>query len=560
MPMPRSRFFRIEIRGVHGAAVLLAFLSAANSVLALFRDRLLASSFGASRELDIYYAAFRVPDAIFSLSLFLVASTAFIPIFVETRATSSKRARDFFDSVISAFLIGICIVGIIAFIAMPRLANIVVPGFSEADRLRVAELSRMLLLSPIFLGLSSIFSAVVQASNKFLSFAFAPILYNLGIVLGVMFLLPNLGLPGLALGVVIGAFAHMAVQVPTLARVGTLPRLRMDGVEELGKLVRYSFPRATALSFNQLTILVLTAFASLLGAGSIAIFNLSQNLSFLPLTVIALSYSTAAFPTMVELALQKDKKIFFDHLVFATRSILFWTLPIFGLFLVFRAHLVRLVLGAGAFAWLDTHLTTASLLLFSYAIVTQSLVTLFVRAYYALGRVREPVLYSAISTLVTIIVALTGVLLVEKSIYVKQIFGFFVRLRIEADIAFLSLPLAYSVGAFVNAILLGAGLISLNGKEPLRELARSIAPIAIVACGVSVSGFIALKALGPYFALESFLSVLLQAGIAAGVALAVGVVLCIVLRVREFEELLEAFRARRRVPSRDVLQPDVEHL
>jgi len=556
----QTRFFRIEIRGVHRAAFLLALLSAGNSVLALLRDRLLASAFGASRELDIYYAAFRIPDVIFSLSLFFVASTAFIPIFLEERAVSAKRAQSFFDSVASIFLVGICIMSFFAYVFMPQLAGFIVPGFGASERMRVVELARLFLLSPIFLGLSSIFSAVVQASGRFLSYALAPILYNLGIIAGATLLLPRFGLLGLAVGVVSGAFLHMMIQIPTLLRLRELPRLRLRISKDVPRLLRYSFPRACALSLNQLTLVVLTALASLLGAGAIAIFNLSQNLSVLPLTIIALSYSIAAFPTMVELALKDDKKIFFEHLVSATRSILFWTLPVFGLFLVFRAHVVRLVLGAGAFAWVDTHLTTASLLLFSYAIVTQSLVTLFVRAYYALGRVREPILYSIVATVITIVIALAGVMLVEKNIAVSALFSFFVRLRIKADIAFLSLPLAYSVGAFVNAALLCFGLLRLNGKGAAKELLQTVFPIALVAIAMSLAGFGVLKLLGPYFELESFFEVLAQAAIAGFAALAVGIALCEALKVREYRELKQALFSKESTRVRDLLQPDVEHL
>lgn len=546
---------------MHRAAFLLALLGAGNSILALFRDRLLASSFGASRTLDIYYAAFRVPDTIFSLSLFVVASTAFIPIFLEERTVSRQRAQDFFDSVVGVFILGISVMGVIAWLLMPRLVVFVVPGFSSYEQQQVMHLARILLLSPVFLGLSGIFSAVVQASHRFFSYALAPILYNLGIIFGVLVLMPRLGLAGLAGGVVAGAFLHMVVQIPTLLRLHGFPRPQLKFARGFFRLVRYSFPRACALSFNQFTLMVLTALASFLGTGAIAIFNLSQNLFMLPLTIIGLSYSVAAFPTMAELALKDDKKIFFDHLVAAARSILFWTLPIFGLFLVLRAHIVRLVLGVGAFAWVDTHLTTASLLLFSYAIVTQSMVALFVRAYYALGRVREPILYSAAASLITIGIALAGVMLVEKSAAVAAFFSFFVRLRIKADIAFLSLPLAYSAGAFANAVLLGWGLLRLNGAGASRELFRAAFPITIVALAASLTGFGVLKALGPLFELESFIEVFLQASIAGLAAFVVGMFVCEVLSVREYRELKEAlFSKWRGAEKRDILQPEVEHL
>ncbi len=561
--MPLSRFFRVEIRGVHRVALLLAFMSLLNSFFGLFRDRLLASAFGASRSLDIYYAAFRIPDLIFTLSLFVVASTAFIPLFLERLGGSRQEADEFFDSVVSVFLFGIGIIGIVAYIFMPSLILFVAPGFSSAEQAIVVRLSRMLLLSPLFLGMSNIFSAVVQASRRFLSYAVAPIFYNLGIIVGVLLLLPRFGMIGIIAGVVLGAFAHMAIQIPTLARLGKLPRIRFRISRDVMRLVRYSFPRACALSLNQITILILTALASLLAAGDIAIFNLSLNLYALPLTIIGLSYSIAAFPTMAELALKKDKKVFFEHLTSATRFILFWTLPITGLFLIFRAHIVRLVLGAGAFAWVDTHLTIASLLLFSLAIVTQSLVTLFVRAYYALGRAREPILYNAIASIITIFIAITGVVLVEKSVFVARLFGFLLRIRMQtniSDIVFLSLPFAYSIGAFANALLLGFGLLRLNGREAFFQLLRAVAPIMLVTILMSLAGFGALKMIGPYFQLTSFLGVLMEAALAGLVAVVVGVVLFEMLGVREFRELKEALFAKVKERSVDIVQPETEHL
>ena len=415
--MVLSRFFRLESTGIHQAAFLLALSSIANTVFALFRDRLLAGSFGASRVLDIYYAAFRLPDMLFSLSLFFVASTAFIPLYLEYQGKSPESARRVFGSVITLFLGAIVVLLCIAFLALPVLIPRIVPGFSKEEQETTRLLSSIMLFSPLFLGLSSIVSGVVQSSKRFLSYALAPIAYNGGIILGVLVFLPVFGASGLALGVVMGAFFHLVVQIPTLIRLRVFPRARFTLDSESLQIIWYSFPRAAALSVNQLTLMVLTALASTLGAGSIAIFNLSQNLYALPLTVIGLSYSVAAFPTMAELAIKKDRLLFFQHLVSATRHVLFWTIPITGLFFVFRAHIVRLVLGTGAFAWVDTHLTIASLFLFSFAIMAQSLVTLFVRAFYALGKTREPILFNIISAVATIFLAFGVVSIIQKNYY-----------------------------------------------------------------------------------------------------------------------------------------------
>jgi putative peptidoglycan lipid II flippase len=555
--MAISNFFRIEPRGVHQAAFLLATTSVANGLLGLFRDRFLAAHFGASRELDIYYAAFRIPDMLFSLSLFFVASTAFIPLFLERKNKSESEAKDFYDSLFSIFFLSMGIIIILAFFVMPYATPYVVPGFDAAARAKTLLISRILLLSPLLLGLSNLVSGVVQASRKFLAYALAPIAYNVGIIFGILILSPRYGLAGIAYGVSVGALLHFLVQVPTLIRLHGLPRFRISMGSKPFQIFRYSFPRATALSLNQLTLFALTALASTLGAGAIAVFNLSNNLYTLPLVVIGLSYSVASFPVMAELALKEDKSLFFEHLLTATRHILFWTMPIAGLFMVLRAHIVRVILGAGAFAWVDTRLTAASLFLFSFAIVTQSLVTLFVRAYYALGKVREPIVYNIIASFVTIFIAVFSVWVMRENESIEIFFGNFLRIGDLRGIQFLSLPLAYSVGALVNALTLGVSIFRISGREEIQQLWRSARSILIISLVMAASAYSVLKLLG-FIELSSFTWVFAQGVCAFLAAFGMGIVLSEAMHVREYFEIKQALAGRfiKKAP----LQPETEHL
>ncbi|MDA1335075.1 MAG: hypothetical protein O2794_03635 [bacterium] len=561
--MVLSRFFKIELKGVHQAALLLAFTSIFNGVLGLFRDRLLASNFGASRMLDMYYAAFRVPDIIFSLSLFFIASTAFIPLFLEHRNRSQKEAQLFFDSIFSIFLGAVIVLVVIAFFVLPHVIPFVVPGFSLEEQANTLILSRIMLLSPVFFGISSIVSGVIQSAKKFFAYAMAPIMYNGGIILGILFFFPRYGFSGLAYGVVLGALLHLFVQLPTLLKLHSLPRIRFSRAARPFQIFKYSFPRAFALSFNQITLLILTAVASTLSAGAISIFNLSHSLYSLPLIIIGLSYSVAAFPSMAELALKNEKKVFFDHLVSATRHILFWTVPITALFIVFRAHIVRLVLGAGAFGWIDTHLTIASLFLFSFAIMAQSLVTLFVRAYYALAKVRQPILYNAISSAVIIFVAFFSIWILDTSLVFKEGFAKLLHVGLEniaeRDITLLGLPLAFSIGSLTNAILLGRGLFRMNGENEIKKLMRSFRRILAAAIGMSATAYLVLQVLGRSFTFDTFIGLSLQAGIALVVSLGVGMFLFRKLGVEEFEDIVSALHTKFR-KQKNVLQPEVEHL
>ncbi len=547
---------------MHQTALLLALMNIINGVLGLLRDRFLAAEFGASRSLDIYYAAFRLPDILFSLSLFFIASTAFIPLFIAREEESPKKAQEFFDSLVTIFVIAMIIAIAIVYRYMPQIIPFMVPGFSTDEITSTVMLSRIMLFSPLFLGFSSLISGVIQSSKRFFAYAIAPLFYNIGIIIGVIVFLPVWGIAGLAYGVVFGAALHMIVQVPTLLLIRAFPRLRVKLEARPFDIISYSFPRACALSLNQVSLLVLTAIASTLGVGTIAIFNLSHNLFALPLTIIGLSYSIAAFPTMAELVLKDEKTLFFRQFTNALRHILFWTVPATMLFVVFRAHIVRLVLGTGAFAWLDTHLTIASLFLFSLAIVTQSIVTLAVRAYYALGRIREPLWYNFASFLVTIAAALIGAFVLKEYMVTKQFFAWVLHIHIEdivaADIAFLALPFAYTLGSLVNAVLLLRSIFRLDGKTTRRALGFAARRIVGLGIAMAFAGYVTLSFFADAFLLETTLAVFMHAFLAGVISLAVGIALAERMKMPEYQEVKEAFIMR--FSRRDVLQPETEHL
>src|SRR3989338_5965765 len=375
-----KKIFRLierEISGLHEAAYLLGFFALLSQALGFLRDRLLASNFGAGEALDIYYAAFRVPDLIFIWSASMVSLSVLIPFLSKRREAGTAIARDFLDSVFSAFFAFIVVVSAVAFIFAPALSSLFFPGFEEEARSITAHLMRIMLLQPILLGISNLFASITQLERRFFVYAISPILYNLGIVIGVFFFYPAFGLSGLAFGVVLGAFLHLGIQIPAIARAKLMPRPRFT--IDVG-VVQEVF----------ITSLLLTALGSLLGVGSIAVFNLSWNLQSVPLAIVGASYSIAAFPTLAGLWTRGERSVFIATLSTAMRHILFWSMPSLVLFVVLRAQIVRTVLGSCAFDWGDTRLTAASLALFAASVVAQSISLLFTRGYYAAGKSRTP--------------------------------------------------------------------------------------------------------------------------------------------------------------------------
>ena len=296
-------FIGKEIRGLHEAAYLLAFFALSSQLLALVRDKLLAFTFGASHSLDVYYSAFRIPDIIFASVGSLVSASILLPYFIERFGKSNQEGKSFSNEIFTVFFTLIIIVSAIVYIIAPWLIPKVIPGFVNDPYLPQLILSmRIMLLSPIFLGLSNLFSSLTQMRHRFLVYAASPVVYNMGIIFGLLFAYPIFGISGLAIGVAIGAFLHMAIQVPFMSRDGFIPRLtRIVEWSKIKRIILTSLPRTITLSANQLASFVLIAIASLMVPGSISIFIFAFNIQAVPLTIIGASYSSAVFPTLSKL-------------------------------------------------------------------------------------------------------------------------------------------------------------------------------------------------------------------------------------------------------------------
>ncbi|TSC57448.1 MAG: virulence factor, partial [Parcubacteria group bacterium Greene0416_79] len=214
------KLFDREIGGLHEAAYLLGIFAFLSQLLGFLRDRLFASEFGAGPVLDAYYAAFRVPDLIFIVGASAVSLSVLIPFLGERLSEGKERARRFLDTVFSAFFLGMALISAVAYLVAPFLAGRFFPGFGEEQVAQTATLMRIMLLQPIFLGVSNLFASVTQLERRFFIYAASPILYNAGIIAGVLFLYPRVGVAGLAWGVALGALLHLAVQIPLLLRSG----------------------------------------------------------------------------------------------------------------------------------------------------------------------------------------------------------------------------------------------------------------------------------------------------------------------------------------------------
>lgn len=522
------------VRGLHEAAYILAGFSLLSQFLALFRDHTFARLFGAGPVLDAYFGAFKIPDAMFAFLTLFVSSYALVPM-LSGREKEEQGA--IVGNVLMTFGVFSALASAVLWLLMPSLAPYLFPGFAPDVLANTIMLSRIMLLQPILLGLSSIATSVVQVMRQFLIYSLAPILYNVGIIVGAVFFYPTLGIAGLAWGVVFGAVLHLSAQViPILGHLRhlarpTLATLRSSIVE----VALPSMPRALALSAQQVLLLVFAGIASLAAAGAVAALSFAFNLQSVPLTVIGISYAAAVFPALSALRAAGDAEGFVREVWASARHIIFWTMPAITLFVVLRAHIVRLVLGSGAFSWDDTRLTAAVLALFAVSLISQSLILVFSRAYYAAQKTLVPILVNFGGAAVAAALAFAGVVWIQHVDLWRYFLEAMFRVSDVPGTAVLAIPLAYSSALIVASLVFAWLFIRDFGSEgrTWHTLGVSFAA-SVIGAGAAYG---TLQALAPYVPLTVTLNVFIQ-GAAAGIAgLVVWLLTLYLLKSQELSEL-----------------------
>lgn len=536
--------FSREISGLHEAAYLLGFFAITSQLLGLFRDRLLAHVFGADTALDLYYAAFRIPDLIFVTMASLVSASVLIPFLNERFKHSQEEGKYFISAIFSVFGIGMVVVSAIVYVFMPELVGLLFPGFiSPEAQSELIMMSRVLLLSPFFLGLSNFFGSITQLQNRFFIYALSPVIYNLGIIAGILFFAPVLGTLGVVLGVILGAFLHFAIQIPFIISNGFFPRFIAPKFAIVREVALVSLPRTIALSSNELTEFFLISFASVMSAGSISVFNLSFNLASVPLSVIGVSYSLAAFPTLTKYFSSGDIKKYVEHLSTSLRHIIFLSVPIVVLFVVLRAQIVRVILGSGEFNWSDTRLTAAALALFVISIIPQSLMLLFTRARYSAGKTNLPLIINISGAFSTVMLTLILGKLFNAYPGLNLWLETLLRVDTLTGTSVLILPLAFSIGATISALL---HIVTFNNEHPkfFTPILKTFLQILGASICMGVVAYLTLNILDNFFPLDTFFGIFMQGFISGIFGLIVLVSLLVLSNSKELIDMSNAFHKK----------------
>ena len=460
------------------ASLILTVAALASRLLGWIRLLVIGSQFGASRELDAYFAAFRIPDAIFQLVVAGALSAALIPVFAGYRARGQDReAWQLASSVINLVLIALAALSLVMAVFAPIFVPIVAPGFDAPTTELTIRMTRVMLLSPVLIGMGAVVTGILNTYQQFTVPAIAPLLYNVAIIGAAIFLAPIMGVEGLAVGVAIGSLAHLAVQLPNLARVGQRYDLTIGlshpGVRRVAWLMG---PRTLGLAAGQINFLISTVLASGLPEGSLTAYNYAFQLSQIPVGVIGVSIAVALFPTLsADAALGRIGEIR-RQVAGAVRVLVFVAAPLTAVMIVLREPLTSVFYQYGLFSQSATDRTASALLFFAIGLVGHIVVHVLTRAFYAMQDTRTPVAWAIVAVAINVPLMATlvgpmgveGLALALSIASVIEVIGLLwsLRRRLESvdEVAIVRSVARAGVAALAAALLMLGGLTVVEGS------------------------------------------------------------------------------------------------
>ncbi|HWC57904.1 MAG TPA: lipid II flippase MurJ, partial [Candidatus Paceibacterota bacterium] len=321
------------------------------------------------------------------------------------------------------------------------------------------------------------------------------------------------------------------------------------------RIMLLSLPRTLSSSLSYITFIIMSALATLLAVGSVSILQFSYNIQTTPLMIIGVSYAMAAFPTLTKHFAEGEHDKFATVLRESLRTLVFFSLPITTLIIVLRAHIVRIILGAGAFSWNDTRLVAAALACFAISIVAQSAVLLLVRAFFAMGETKKPLKINAISFVITAVLAGGFLYLLSRNNAFHALVAATLRVGDLPYIAVVALPFAFSIGQLVNAFLLWRALRKAGVRKTV-ALKRSVLNYCSVSVLAAVAAYGTLVIIGGAVRGKTFIEVFIQAALASIVGFGVYGYIMYALRDPEMLQFLTAIRSKFWKPKEVPIVPE----
>ncbi|QQG44809.1 MAG: murein biosynthesis integral membrane protein MurJ [Candidatus Roizmanbacteria bacterium] len=430
-------------KSMFSSTLILASMIVVARIFGFIRYRVLAGYFTAE-QLDIYFAAFRLPDLIFEILISGALTASFIPFYIKYQ--NNKKLQDEYISsiinILTLFLFGLIIV--LTIFSYP-LISFITPGFDKEKIKQIAFFSQILLFGQLpFLALGNFLTGISQAKRMFLIPAIAPILYNVMIIVMTFIFASSLNLLAPVIGVIFGALLFLLVQLPIISLAQFHYQLIIKKAQELWDFFRMIVPRVFTIIIAQIDVTIDLTLASLAGAGSYTVFYFAQHLQLLPVAVLGIAFGQASLPYLSDMYQQKKfedlKRVIIDSIL----SLFFFTIPIASFFIFARTPVIRLFFGGPKFDWDATVLTAVTLSYFSLALPFHAIYYFITRCFYALFDSKTPFYLSFISLLVNITLSVLFILILKLPVW--------------------SLAISFSVAMILNVILLMIILyIKLNG-------------------------------------------------------------------------------------------------
>ena len=470
--MVKSGIFSRTQNTILSAAFVLALAYGVSAVLGLVRSRLMATFFGDSLELTVFYLADRIPSLIYSVLAVGALATVFIPVFAEELEKGKDKAFKTASNAITLCMVVYLALSLVVIGFAPQVVNLISAGrLDDHSILLGARLMRIMLVSQLLLVLSSFFGCVLQSFKYFLIPALAPILYNLGLIFGLIFLTPDFGIYAPAIGAVMGAFLHLGIQAVFIGNTGFSYTFRLTLADSASlKMLKLLPARILALTAGQISLTITNALAVLVSTSSVIYLKFADQLQSFPVNFFGASIALAALPALSmetgDKNLSDFKKTFFNSFF----QMMYLAVPASVILLILRVPAVRLVYGASAFPW-DATLQTALILgIFSVSIFSQSAVLLLTRAFYAFKDTKTPLIISLISISLTTALAFTSVKFLGLGTW--------------------AIAGAITLGSFIDFFLLLTLIQGRIGKFTFADFFQPFGKIALsaLAMGISIYG------------------------------------------------------------------------
>jgi len=518
-----KRLFSTATTSVVSAAVIVAGFSLLSRFVGFIRDRILASIFGVGDELDIYYAAFRIPDFIFQLVVIGALSACFIPVFTKYFGKDDDKAWRYTSNVVNILLLVFLVIAAVGIVLAPVYTPWVTPGFPLAKQAQVVSATQILFLGQAFFAISMVFGSVLQGAKRFILYSFAPIVNNLGILFGAIFLVPMVGLMGLAWGAVLGALLHTLIQTIGVYALGYRYSLTLDiRDKDVQQTIKQTGPRVIGIAVGQLNFLLMTIIATNLIEGSVTTLQFAYNLNFFPIGVIGVSYAIAAFPTFCEFAKGNEVAKLRDAFASTVRQVMFFIIPITIISLLLRAQIVRLVYGAKAFDWVATIATADTLAMFAISFFAQCLVFVVIRVFFAYEDSWTPFAAGLIAAII------------------NGVGGFFLAPLYGVP----GLAWAFSLAAMVQLAILWVFLKGRLGSLDEKAILKSTVILSLAGAAAAAVTQSMKYVVVQHVSLDTTLNVLLQTTVAGGAGLFMYFATAFILRSPEMMAFAAGIRAR----------------